>query len=323
VRTSSFLALVSLLAVVAGCSSSSKKVKPAPIGPAVPWTSAQPPVIADRAPAAIPCRGTDLAVERQVTFVPMLNGGIALVTIRNTGSHTCRLAGRPGVRFVKKGGPKQVQKPVPPTPSDFPEVTYPASALGALRPGESGALTITWENWCDPAIPGKPHVPPSAVRITLPDGRGSLDADYNAVPQCLDPSKPTTIGVSNFQPSLIPQGHAWSRVLLRASIPNQPVHGKPGGILRFRVVLRNISRTTARFDRCPAYVEQLAPSGRPVVYDLNCQAAHPIKPGKSLAFAIQIHVPATAPVGANGLFWELDPLGAQGPQVHARVIIKR
>jgi hypothetical protein len=38
---------------------------------------------------------------------------------------------------------------------------------------------------------------------------------------------------------------------------------------------------------------------------------------------MQIRVPKTAPFGSNGLFWELDPLGAGGPQVHARVIIKR
>ena len=50
VRTSSFLAFVLLLAVVAGCSSSSKQVKTQSIGPAVPWTSAQPPEVADRAP---------------------------------------------------------------------------------------------------------------------------------------------------------------------------------------------------------------------------------------------------------------------------------
>ena len=83
-------------------------------------------------------------------------------------------------------------------------MTYPASALLALRPGEAGDVTISWDNWCDPVIEGKPRVPPSALRITLPGGRGSVDADYNAVPPCLDPSAPSTIGVSPFQPNLVP-----------------------------------------------------------------------------------------------------------------------
>src|SRR5206468_7749361 len=99
----------------------------------------------------------------------------------------------------------------------------------------------------------KPHLPPSALRITLPGGRGSLDMDYNAVPPCIDTRSPTTIGVSVFQPNLIPTGRRWTDAFLNASVPRQPVHGRRGGILRFRVVLTNGSHTTVRFDRCPAY----------------------------------------------------------------------
>jgi hypothetical protein len=324
VRASTRIVVVLLLlALAAGCSSSSKKSKAEALGPAVPWTSTRPAQVAERAPAPSACAAADLKVQGQVTFVPNLEGGIALVTLRNSGRRTCRLSGRPRVRFVKNGGPVQVQRQIPPTPSNFPETTYPASALLALRPGETGALTITWDNWCDPVIAGKPHLPPSAVRITLPGGRGSIDADYNAVPRCLDPSRPTTIGVSLFQPSLVPRARAWSGVFLRAEIPNQPLHVRRGGILHFRVVLTNASHTAARFGHCPAYVQQLAPSGRVEVYDLNCSAAHPIAPGKRLAFAMQMRVPNDAPFGGNGLFWALDPFGARGPQAHARVTVDR
>jgi hypothetical protein len=215
----------------------------------------------------------------------------------------------------------QVQRPIPTTPAHFPETTYPASSLLALRSGESAAVTIAWDNWCDPVVKGKPHVPPSAVRITLPGGGGDLDADYNAVPACIQPNAPTTIGVSTFQPSLIPSGRPWSEAFLRASVPGQPIHARRGGILRFQVVLTNVLKTTARVDRCPAYVQQLVPSGKVEVYTLNCAAAHPIAPGKSLTFAMRVHVPQDAPLGANGLFWELDPFGAHAPQLHARVTI--
>jgi hypothetical protein len=324
VRASIRIVLVLLLlALAAGCSSSSKQGKSEALAAAVPWTSRRPSQVAGRVPATAACTAADLKVQGQVTFVPDLEGGIALVTLRNAGTRTCSLTGRPRVRFVKNGGPVQVQRQIPPTPSNFPETTYPASALLALRPGETGALTITWDNWCDPVIARKPHVPPSAVRITLPGGRGSIDAEYNAVPMCLDPSKPTTIGVSVFQPSLIPRTRAWSGVFLRAEIPNQPLHVRRGEILHFRVVLTNASRTTARFGRCPAYVQQLAPSGGVEVYDLNCSAAHPIAFGKRLAFAMQIRVPNDAPFGGNGLFWALDPFGARGPQAHARVTVDR
>jgi hypothetical protein len=206
-------------------------------------------------------------------------------------------------------------------PLIFPDTAYPRSSLFALRPGEIGGLTITWENWCDPLIKGKPRVPPSAVRITLPGGGGALDADYNAVPSCIDPSSPSTIGVSPFEPAKISRMKPWTNAVVRATVPGQPLHGRRGEILRFRVVLQNTSRSPLRFNRCPAYVQQLVPSGEVEVYELNCARARPIGPGQSEAFAMQIRVPQSAPLGGNGLFWGLDPFGANRLQVHARATI--
>jgi hypothetical protein len=322
VRRRVTIALVILTALVAGCGSGGKKPAAA-VAPAVPWIAKTPAEVAVRTPVATWCRAANLKPPTEVKFVPNVQGGIALVAIRNTGTRTCRLTGRPLVTFVKKGGPVQVERAIPTTPSVFPEVTYPASALLALRPGESGDVTITWDNWCDPVIPGKPHLPPSAIRITLPGGRGNVDTDYNAVPPCIDPNAPTTIGVSTFQPNLVPQGRPWTDAFLGASVPGQPVHARRGGILRYRVVLRNRSKTAARLDRCPAYAQQLVPRGRVEVYELNCGGVRQIGPGKSLAFAMQVRVPPSSPVGPNGLFWELDPFGGRAPQVHAKVTIDR
>ena len=182
------------------------------------------------------------------------------------------------MRLVKKDGPRQVNEPIPVAPLIFPDTAYPRSSLLALRPGEIGGLTITWENWCDPLIEGKPRVPPSAVRITLPGGGGALDADYNAVPPCIDPSSPSTIGVSPFEPAKISRVKPWTNAVVRATVPGQPLHARRGEILRFRVVLRNTSRSTLRFDRCPAYVQQLVPRGEVEVYEFNCARAHAIAP---------------------------------------------
>jgi hypothetical protein len=306
--------------VAAGCSSGSKK-QAEPDARAVPWTATKPVQVVERTPAAVACRAAGLTVRGQVKFVAHLQGGIALVPIRNTSKRACRLTGRPRVRFVKQGGPVQVQTAIPATPSQFPEVTYPASGLLALRPGESADVTISWDNWCDPMIEGKPRVPPSALRITLPGGRGSVDADYNAVPPCLDPNAPSTIGVSPFQPDLVPPAARWTDAFVRASAAGGPIHGRRGGLLRFEVVLENMDNVAATFDRCPAYVQQLAPRGDVEVYELNCKAAHAIAPGKKLAFAMRLRVPKDAPVGPNGLFWELDPFGARGPQLHVPVTI--
>jgi hypothetical protein len=319
VRTRPPIALVALLVLAAGCGSGSKTEGAA--GPAVPWTARQPPQVRQREPVATPCRASDLRVVRQVKFVPWRTGGTAYVTLRNSGTRVCRLSGRPAARFVHTGGPMQEHTRTPPTPITFPAVAYPESSLLALRPGEPAAVTVTWENWCDPVVKGRPHVPPSSFRFTLPHGGGHLDADYNAVVDCITPGSPTTIGVSPFQAGLVPTGKPWTRSSLRASLPGPTVHARRGGILRFRIVLRNVSQTTVGFDTCPAYEELLAPAGKVEVYDLNCAAAHPIAPGKQLAFSIRLRVPKKALLGANGLFWALDPFGARAPQVHARVLI--
>ena len=322
-RTTLPIALSLVVALAAGCDSGSNEKREVTVGPAVPWVASVPRQLAARTPARAACRSAQLTIPGQVKFIARLHGGIALVTIRNTGKRACRLRGRPSARFVKRGGPKQVERQIPPTPSNFPEVTYPDSSLLALRPGEAAAVTVSWDNWCDPVIKGVPHVPPSALRLTLPGGRGHLDADYNAVPPCLDPKLPSTIGVSRFQPTLVPSGRFFSDAFLQGSVPGQPVHGRRGGLLRFRVVLRNRSKTTATFERCPPYIAQLAPAGRVEAHELNCAAARPIAPGKSEAFAMRLRIPRNAPLGGNGLFWELDPFGSRNPQLHARVTIDR
>jgi hypothetical protein len=317
------LALVPALALLAGCDSGPKHEQKRALGPAVAWTSTRPPQLADRPPAQRYCNASNLAVRGQVKFILRLQGGYAVVPVRNAGKRPCRLTGRPRVRLVKKGGPVQVQQPIASAPSTFPEVTYPPSALLALRPGEVAGVTVSWTNWCDLKVPGKPHVPPKAVRITLPGGRGHLDAGYNAVPPCLDPASPSVLGVSSFQTTPVPQGRPWTDGFLIATIPNRPLHARRGGILRYRVVLKNDSSTPVTFDLCPAYVEQLVPAGKIETYQLNCGAAHAIGPHKSLAFAMQVPVPRRSPLGANGLFWALDPFGRAAPQLNARVVVGR
>jgi hypothetical protein len=318
-RTKLAIALVAPLVLIGGCGGS----KEADLQ-AVPWTSGRPAELAERSPVSTACRAADLAVTGQVEFAPYGNGGgIAVIALQNKGGQQCRLEGRPRVRLVKDGGPRQVNSRLARPPLIFPDTAYPLSSLLAIRPGEYAGLTITWANWCDRKIPGKKRVAPRAVRITLPNGTGHVDADYNAVPTCRDPSRPSTIGVSPFETAKVKPASPWTTAPIRASVPNQPVRARRGELLRFVVVLQNTSRDTVRFDRCPAYVQQLVPRGEVEVHVLNCAAAKPIAPGGREAFAMQIRVPKDAPVGANGLFWGLDPFGAKNPQINARATVDR
>jgi Protein of unknown function (DUF4232) len=314
-------ALVASLALTSGCGGSEKVAFD---GPVVPWTATRPSQLAERTPASAPCRAADLAVHGQVNFESYGNGGgIAVLALQNAGKRDCRLEGSPRVRLVKDGGPRQVDKPIQRPPLIFPDTAYPLSTLLAIHPGEYAGLTLTWFNWCDPQIPGKRRIPPSALRITLPHGSGHVDADYNAVPMCSDPKNPSEIGVSPFETAKVKPTGPWTTARVTASVPNQPVSAKRDEMLHFVVVLRNRSQETVRFDHCPSYVQQLVPAGQVEVHDLNCAKAKPLAPGKSEGFAMQLRVPKDAPAGGNGLFWALDPFGAKQPQLHAAATVER
>jgi hypothetical protein len=88
-------------------------------------------------------------------------------------------------------------------------------------------------------------------------------------------------------------------------------------------VLRNESQSELRFKPCPLFAQLLAPNGAIEPHLLSCAGAHPVPAGGSIRFEMRYRVPADAPLGVNGLFWELDPLGAQSSAPIARVVVRR
>jgi hypothetical protein len=328
IRSVTVLVLLGLI-VATGCSRPSiAHARPVRV---VAWDDAVPGQIGARpVPPAAPCRASQLRVAGTgFQFVPGVVGGTGAIALRNTGPGPCRLTGRPAVSLVgAPRAPAQRDVALPAQVPSFPEVDEPAAMLLALPSGATGTLSINWSNWCVPGATrsAKPQVPPSAVRISLGAGRGSLDVNYNAVPDCDTPGQPSTIGVRPFAPSPLPSTQPWTTANVKATI--QPIDGggarltgKRGQIARFAVRLANTSATELRFHRCPLVVEDLAPSGPPEVHQLNCRSAGSIPSGGSLVFAMQIHVPASAPRGKNGLFWELDPTGAQYPEAVSGLIV--
>ena len=326
------LALLAVLAAnLAACSSGGGKAS-APkhdVANLVPWSDAAIPELAvPTAPVAPPCRAAQLRTGQGFMFQSAILGATGSVELRNVGPAACRLVGRPRVRFV--GAPKapaQRQVSLPAQQPSFPRLRRPAAWLRSLSPGDSASLTVEWRNWCVPdARAGKAAlIPPKAARVTLAGG-GSLDVDYNAMTGCENPSKPSTIGVHPFEPPILPSSEPWTTELLSAKVLNLegatgPLQAHRGQLLRYSVTLRNADRGTVRFDKCPFAVELLAPAGTMEAHRLNCSAARPLAPGGTLRFEMRIRIPARAPLGANGLFWELDPLGAQSPEAVARVIV--
>jgi hypothetical protein len=303
----------------------------------VPFDASAPAALGGTpASSAPPCRAAQLAVAgKGLVLVPGASeGGTGTLVLRNRGSRACGLTGRPTARFI--GGtapPAQRQRPLPANPPEFPLLAPPASALRALAPGRAAVVSLDWANWCPQvgdAAKAKGVDPPKALRLTLPAGGGSLDADYTAVVSCDHPSAPSTIGMRPFAPEPLTASRGFTAVPL--SVTAHPLdagtgalHARRGQELRFAIDLRNRSTSeTVRFDRrCPLLAEKFAPVGGTEAHQLNCGAAAPIAPGRSQSFEMRVRVPANAPLGPNGLFWRLDPVGDFGPQVVARVLVRR
>ena len=321
-----------LCASAAGCSSTRAAVTPPPEH-VIAWNGAvpgqlQPPQV----PPSADCEASRLhVVGPGFQFVAGLAGGSATITLRNVGPGRCRLTGYPTVRLVgAPRAPAQRQVDLPAQAPTFPDILEPTATLRALAPGATTTLGIDWRNWCVPgaARSPKPQVPPTAVRIALGKGLGSLDVNYNAVPTCDAPGQPSTIGVRPFAPAPLPASQPWTTANVKATIqpaggPGSPLTAKRGQVARFVIRLQNTSTAAVRFDRCPLIAEVLAPSGRTEVHQLNCRPAGPISPGSSLFFEMRIDVPPAAPLGKNGLLWELDPTGAQYPEAVSGLVVTR
>jgi hypothetical protein len=321
-------ALAALAGLTTGCHPAAAPAgAPAQAARLVPWTGSVPPLLRPRPvrPAA-PCRAAQLRVDGGgLLFQPAAHGGTGTLRLRNAGRLPCRLDGRPQVRFVgAPAGPAQRQLALPAEPPAFPALLPPPGVLLALPPGAGATLTVDWRNWC---VPGPRAVPPRVVRVSLPRGAGSLDADYSAVTSCEDRTQPSTVGVRPFQPAALAEPGGWTNLRVRATVgalggQPAPPHGRRGQTVAFAVELRNASSTgTVRFDRCPVLAELLAPAGGTEAYELNCAAAAPIPPGGALRFEMRLRVPVAAPLGPNGLFWALDATGSQPLEVISRVVV--
>jgi hypothetical protein len=184
-------------------------------------------------------------------------------------------------------------------------------------------VQLDWRNWCVPHTSAAP-VPPRAIELTLPAGGGRVDVAYNAVPPCESPILPSTIGVRPFRPAPLPDTPQWTSTAVQAQIrpwPGGRLTGRRGTVARYLVLLHNPSTAPIPFTRCPLLVEMLAPAGRPEVHQLNCRPVGTLPAGGTLRFEMRIQIPADAPLGNNGLFWELDPTGSGAPEAVSRLVV--
>jgi len=248
--------------------------------------------------------------------------GVAI--FRNVSARPCSLLGHPHVRFVGGGAAKvrQTERPIAAAGGEPP--LPPRAWLRALAPRREASVAVWWRNWCGPGSPpaSGPFTPPTAVVISLPHGGGRVRMPIGGAPRCDDPQSPSAVGVEPFV-LVLPKPSPWTHLRLQADILGGTLYARRGSLLQYRVRLRNVSSRTLRFGRCPLLVEELAPANRAQVYVLNCRPIGSLPPGDAAVFTMELHLSPRTPLGANGLFWELDPGSSYEPSADATVVVRR
>jgi uncharacterized protein DUF4232 len=296
----------------------------------VPWVD-QRPVKASAYPLlAPPCRGSSL---RAQLFLQGATGSlVGGVNLLNAGSAPCSLLGWPAVSFTGAAASKtKVQvKELPRSPAPLDVLADPPGSLRALAPGKSASVSLWWSNWCGPgSVPtGSPGTPPDGLELALAGGT-SVVVPLAQAPRCDAPQSPSLLSVGPFAPTErhLPES---SRLPLRAVVVGaRPVQVKPGlrafrvyrrELLRYEVAVTNTGRRVFRFagSSCPMYIEQVVP-GPQQVYVLNCRPAGTLAPGATVLFAMELRIPANAPLRNSSLTWELAPKTYQAPFAPAAV----
>jgi Protein of unknown function (DUF4232) len=286
-----------------------------------------------RARLAAPCEARTL---RASLFLQVATGSlVGSAVVRNMGRTPCSLLGRPRARLVGTRALETAWRVVParsPSP-DLSAIYDPPSSLRGLAQGRAAWVPLRWSNWCPPGTSEtSTGPPPDALVLVLPHRRGNLRLRLGEAPRCDAPDAPSTLAVALFTRGgrYLP---ASSRLRLRASILGVParaskltapvLRARRGGMLRYSVVLMNVSALPFRFRSCPTYLEQLSPKGKPELYVLNCRPMGTVGPRARAVFAMVLRVPADAPLGVNGLGWELAPRTYLPPFVGAPVLVTR
>jgi hypothetical protein len=162
-----------------------------------------------------------------------------------------------------------------------------------------------------PCTDGRTPTPVGAVRISLPgvatplvlSAGGSSPFTMQSCDTGGAESSVNAGRLSALSPTLFKRGPATLSVDLRA-----PRTATIGQTLHYTVILTNVTSRPFIYDTCPSYVETLgAASVTSGHYLLNCGAIGAWLPGQSLAFDIQLAIPADGAPGSYLLTWSMDP----------------
>ena len=297
----------------------------------IPWINQKPAKSKYHPPKLAPaCTAKDIKAELSLQGATQNLAGP--ITLTNIGRASCSLVGPPRISFtgsaanVERWKIERVPSPVNPSDSD---VQTHRESLRAFEPGKQAVVYLFWGNWCGPgsAAGGFSGAGPTAFELTLGGGSRLIVPDRWGAPTCGDPSQPSFLQVSPFEP-VIEEPPASTRLPLHATIVGKRTVRHDGSrfllhrgkVFHYRVALTNTSNRAFRFGSCPSYLEGLALTGS-ASYLLNCRSVGTIASGETVLFTMEFRVPRNARLGNSGLSWLLAPHTNNSPSADASVLV--
>jgi Domain of unknown function (DUF4232) len=290
----------------------------------IPWLPTRPHLWEASVPLAPACTASQL--HASVSLQGATQSLVGPISIVNRSSRPCSLLGRPRLSFADATSKWQETRLSQAVGAPYDPLAPPHRSLRALAPGEHVSVMLWWSNWCGVGarIGGSMTRPPAAIVLTPPGGGQVMLSHAHLVdglgaPVCNGgEGSLSTLGAGDFRP-YVPQGPPSSELPLRARIVSGVFKAKPpsfvarpGAWFSYTVVLTNRSGKVFRFGRsCPSYVEGF---GRPQAYVLNCRPVGSIGPGKSVRFAMRLHVPRHVSSTGPAFNWTLAPHSWNAPQ---------
>jgi hypothetical protein len=277
---------------------------PAVGGGVVPWSSAPPRPAAPARPGAVP-PGTPACTADRLHATAGWEGATGSlagwVRVTSRAGASCSLRGYPAIQLLDQQGRAL------PTRTGRAGRSQVTPVL--VRPGTAATVTFVWRNWCAPR-PGL-----LGLRVTLPGGGSVVPAveaptPRELAPRCDAPGAPSTLSRGPFAPQL-PEPPPSPLEGLTATIGPPPavVAGRP---LRYTVTLANPTQRPISLGDCPNYTEAvLLPDGGKAVerHRLNCGPVGVVGPGRRVAFAMVLELPARLRPGVGVLTWVVESVG--------------
>jgi hypothetical protein len=229
----------------------------------------------------------------------------AFIALRNTGSAACTLSGTPRVVASAAGHVTVVAGREPMPPDD---------EIADTAPGGTVVVRVDVPTYCKANPTGAigRAMPYHSLVIPIPGGGAKKVGGLRLSFPC---------GMST-TPFYTPKpGPTYPPDLLASLVPRLrlPATVRRGTTLDYEVDLYNPGDRPVALSPCPAYLEHSDVPTK-LLYRLDCRSVHSVPAHGEVRYAMEMAIPADAPVGPMGMWWTF--FGPSTRSTHGQALVQ-